>query len=79
MSEQKQDKQQVLIRVPREMYDGLFEEAGRATLDRKERVSVPSLVVEHLEFVSVLKARHPEIYDAAKAAIEQLNKSQTAS
>lgn len=75
MHEQKQEKQQVLIRVRQELYDNLFEEAGRAQLDRKVRVSVPSLVVEQLEFVSLLKAHHPEIYDAAKAAVGQLNKS----
>jgi len=75
MHEQKQEKQQVLIRVRQELYDNLFDEAGRAQLDRKVRVSVPSLVVEQLEFVSLLKAHHPEIYDAAKAAVEQLNKS----
>lgn len=75
MSEQKQEKQQVLIRVRQDLYDNLFEEAGRAQLERKVRVSVPSLVVEQLEFVSLLKAHHPEIYDAAKAAVEELNKS----
>jgi DNA-binding transcriptional regulator/RsmH inhibitor MraZ len=75
MSEQKQEKQQVLIRVRHELYDSLFDEAGRATLDRKARVSVPSLVVEQLEFVSTLKAHHPDIYEAAKAAVERLNKS----
>jgi hypothetical protein len=69
MSEQKEEKQQVLIRVPKELYDELFEEAGQAQLSRKVRVSVPSLVVEQLEFVNQLKAQHPEIYDAAKAAI----------
>lgn len=75
MHEQKQEKQQVLIRVRQELYDNLFEEAGRAQLERKVRVSVPSLVVEQLEFVGLLKAHCPEIYDAAKAAVERLNKS----
>lgn len=75
MHEQEQEKKPVLIRVPQELYDKLFEEAGRAQLDRKVRFSVPALVIEQLEFVSLLKARHPEIYDAAKAAVEQLNKS----
>lgn len=75
MSEQKQGKQQVLIRLEPQMFDTLFEQAARAQLNRKVRVSVPSLVVEQLEFVHALQTHHPEIYDAAKAAIERTNKS----
>jgi hypothetical protein len=75
MDEQKQGKQQVLIRVPQELYENLFEQAGHAQLHRRVRVSVPSLVVEQLEFVQALKEHHPEIYDAAKAAVERKNKS----
>lgn len=74
MSEQKMEKQPVLIRVPQELYEHLFEEAGQAQLLRKVRVSVPSWVVEQLEFVKRLKA-HPEIYEQAKAAVEQPEKS----
>lgn len=77
MSEQQQDqeKKPVLIRVPQGLYGELFEEAAMATLNRKVRASVPSIVVEQLEFISQLKAKHPEIYDAAKAALKQTNKS----
>ena len=75
MSEQKQSKHQVLIRVDQSLFDELFEQAARAQLSRKLRVSVPSLVVEQLEFVVALQAQHPEIYAAAKAALEQKNKS----
>lgn len=75
MDEQKKKKEQVLIRVPVELHEELFEEAAHAQLERRARVSVPSLVVEQLEFVSSLKAHHPEIYKAAKEAVEQLKKS----
>jgi hypothetical protein len=76
MSEQKQEKKQpVLIRLEPQMFDTLFERAARAQLDRRLRVSVPSLVVEQLEFVLALQTHHPEIYEAAKAAVERTNKS----
>lgn len=75
MSEPKQVKQPVLIRLEPQMFDTLFEQAARAQLNRKVRVSVPSLVVEQLEFVLALQTHHPEIYDAAKAAVERTNKS----
>jgi len=74
MSEQKQ-KQQVLIRLRTPLWDELFDEAARAQLERKQRVTVPSLVVEQLELVSFLKHNYPEIYVKAKAVIEQSNKS----
>ena len=75
MSEQsKEKKQPVLIRLEPHMFDTLFEQASRAQLDRRLRVSVPSLVVEQLEFVHALQTHHPEIYEAAKAAVQRTNK-----
>jgi len=75
MSEQsKEKKQPVLIRLEPHMFDTLFEQAARAQLDRRLRVSVPSLVVEQLEFVHALQTHHPEIYEAAKAAVQRTNK-----
>lgn len=75
MAERKQEKQQVLIRIRRELWDHLFDEAARGQLARKIRFSVPSLIVEELEFVNSLKSHHPEMYAAAKAAVDKLNKS----
>jgi hypothetical protein len=72
MTEQKQGKQQVLIRVPQRLFENLFEQAARAQLDRRVKMSVPSLIVEQLEFVHALRERHPEMYDAAKAAVENI-------
>ncbi|NTB05914.1 hypothetical protein [Agrobacterium tumefaciens] len=69
----KEEKHPVLIRVREDFYQELFDEAAKEQLQRRERVSVPSLVVEKLEFLAALAAECPELYNQAKEAV--LNKT----
>lgn len=56
MSDTKDEKKQVLIRVRQPVFDQLFSDAVEETRARRERVSVPSLVVDRLEAIDEMGA-----------------------
>ena len=64
MSDTKEEKKQVLIRVRPPVFDRLFSDAVEETRSRRERVSVPSLVVDRLETIDEMGALPPAVLDA---------------
>lgn len=74
-SNTKVDKHGVFVRLPEPLHSSLFEQAIDETRARKLRISVPALVVEKLDWLQKFQETCPDLYTAAKAALENKSNS----